>query len=61
MMMMMMIITSVEQLVEWELARETQILAENLPPVPFYEAQIPHDLTWGRILTAAMGIRRLTA
>jgi hypothetical protein len=27
------------------------------PPVSFYAAQIPHDLTWNRILAAAKGIR----
>jgi hypothetical protein len=31
------------------------------PPVPFYAPKIPHDLTWHRILPAAMEIRRLTA
>jgi hypothetical protein len=33
---------NIEQLVECELAGETQVLRENLPPPP----QIPHDLTW---------------
>jgi hypothetical protein len=34
---MMMIITSVEQLVEWELARETEIFAGNLPQYHFMQ------------------------
>jgi hypothetical protein len=30
-------------------------------PVPLCAPQIPHDLTWGRTRTAAVGNRRLTA
>jgi hypothetical protein len=33
---------NVEQLVEWELAGETEVLGENLPPS---SPQAPHDIT----------------
>jgi hypothetical protein len=51
----------VEQLVELRLARETEVLGENLPPVPLRPPQIPHDLTRARTRAAAVGSRRLTA
>jgi hypothetical protein len=35
---------SVEQSVEWELAEETEVLAEKPVPVPLCPPQIPHDL-----------------
>jgi hypothetical protein len=35
----------VEQLVEWRLTGETEILGENLPPAPRCQPQIPHDQT----------------
>jgi hypothetical protein len=51
---------SVEQSVEW-LARETEVLAESLPPVPLCPSQIPHDLSrvWTRAATVVS--QRLTA
>jgi hypothetical protein len=33
----------VEQLVEWRLAGETEVLGENLPQRHFVPPQIPHD------------------
>jgi hypothetical protein len=36
---------NVEQLVEWELAGETEVLGGNLPPLPLCPPQIPHDQT----------------
>jgi hypothetical protein len=38
----------VEQLVEWRLVGETEVLGENLPPVPLCLPQIPHDLSRAR-------------
>jgi hypothetical protein len=35
----------VEQSDEWELAGETKVFSENLPPVPLCPPQIPHDRT----------------
>jgi hypothetical protein len=35
---------------EWELVEETEVLAENLPPMPLCRPQIPHDLTWEQTL-----------
>jgi hypothetical protein len=52
---------SVEQSVEWELAGETEVLGENLPPVPLCPPQIQHNLTWARTQGAALGSWRLTA
>jgi hypothetical protein len=40
--MMMMMMMSVEQSVEWELAGETEVLGENLPQCHF----VHHNLTW---------------
>jgi hypothetical protein len=34
---------NVEQLVEWELAGETEVLWENLPLVPLCPPQIPYE------------------
>jgi hypothetical protein len=38
----------VEQLVEWRLAGETEVLGENLPQRQFVHHKIPHDLTRAR-------------
>jgi hypothetical protein len=46
----------VEQLMEWELAGETEILRENLPLLP----QIPYDLTWNHTRAAMVGSQQLT-
>jgi hypothetical protein len=35
----------VEQLVEWKLAGETEVLGENLPQRYFVDHKIPHDQT----------------
>jgi hypothetical protein len=43
--MMMMMMMSIEKLVERELAGETKVLRENLPTMPLCATQIPHDLT----------------
>jgi hypothetical protein len=45
---------SVEQLVEGEMSGDTEVLGENLPPMPLCPPQIPHDLTWARTRAAAM-------
>jgi hypothetical protein len=47
---------SMEHLVEWELAVESEVLEENLTLYP----QIPHELTWDRTQTTAVGKRWLT-
>jgi hypothetical protein len=47
---------SVEQLVEWELAGEAEVLEENLPLCPPQISQ----LTWDRTRAPAVGSRRLT-
>jgi hypothetical protein len=36
----------VGQSVERELAGETEVLGENLHPMPLCSPQIPHDFTW---------------
>jgi hypothetical protein len=51
---------NVKHSVEWELARKTEILGENLPQ-PLCPPQIPHDLTLARIRSATLRSRRLTA
>jgi hypothetical protein len=51
----------VEQLVEWRLAGETEVLGENLPPTPLCPPQIPHNQTRARTRAAAVGSQRLTA
>jgi hypothetical protein len=50
-----------EQSVEWELAGETEVLAEKPAPIPFCPPQTPHGLAWDRTRAPAVGIRRLTA
>jgi hypothetical protein len=52
---------NVEQSVELELAEETEVLGENLSPVPLGPPQIPHDLTCTGTRAAVMGSRRLNA
>jgi hypothetical protein len=37
---------NVENLVEWKLAGETEVLWGNLPQCQFCSPQIPHDLNW---------------
>jgi hypothetical protein len=54
---MMMI---VEQLVECELAGETEVLGENLPSATLSTIN-PHDLTGARIWAATVGSQQLTA
>jgi hypothetical protein len=51
----------VEQLVEWRLSGETEVLGENLPQLHFVHHKIPHDQTRARTRTAAVGSQRLTA
>jgi hypothetical protein len=37
---------NMELLVEWELARETEVLGGNITQCFFYPPQIPHNLIW---------------
>jgi hypothetical protein len=46
---------SVEQLVEWELAGETEVLIENLPQYHLCPPQIPRVVTWDRTRATAVG------
>jgi hypothetical protein len=48
---------NVQRLVQWELARERELLGENKAPVPL----CPPDFSWNRTRAAAVGSRRLTA
>jgi hypothetical protein len=48
-----------EQLVEWGLAGETEVLGENLPQCHFVHHK--SHMTWDRTRAAAVGIQRLTA
>jgi hypothetical protein len=43
------------------LAGETEVLGENLPPVPLCVPQIPHDLICALSRAYALGSQRLTA
>jgi hypothetical protein len=54
-----MIIMIVEQSVECELAGATEVLRENLPPMPLCPSEIPHDLNRIRTRAAAVGSRYL--
>jgi hypothetical protein len=51
----------VEQLVEWRLAGETEVLRENLPQRHFLHLKIPHDQTRAWTQAATVGSQRLTA
>jgi hypothetical protein len=50
-----------EQLVEWKLTGETEVLGENLPQRHFVHHKIPHDRPGLEPWTAAVGSQRLTA
>ena len=50
-----------EEVVEWRLVGEIEVLRENLPPAPLCPPQIPFDQTWDRTWATAMGSQQLTA
>jgi hypothetical protein len=52
---------SVEQSVEWELARGNRSTRRKPAPMPLCSPQLPYDLTWDRTRWAAVGSRRLTS
>jgi hypothetical protein len=37
---------NIEQMMEWELVGETEVLGVDLSPMPLCPPQIPHNLTW---------------
>jgi hypothetical protein len=54
-------IVRMDNLVEWRLAGETEVLGGNLPPPPPCPPQIPLDQTRARTRTVSVGNQRLTA
>jgi hypothetical protein len=50
-----------EYLVEWELAKETEVLGGKLPQCHFVHHKSPHGLFWDRTRAAAVGNQRQIA
>jgi hypothetical protein len=48
------LLMDVEQLVEWELADQTEVLGKYTP-VPLFPPQIPHDVTCNQTLATTVG------